>query len=362
MKAVYNFLLVLCSLIACSALVQTIADKQIARDNVPAIFLQKKTFSRETVLLSKDAIGMNVKADSFKSADGGRYLVVIYYLLPDMTSGGGLTELRIIKIDKSGKATLLEKPNENVGPKQLENYCEIILADLDSDGVNEVIIRTTDNKNEPASSFVYKWNGQNLSDITPTRRTGKSNLLYSAFDDLYISSQMISGKPILFNETLVALPNGNDYYTVTSLFLLDKSGFAKLGDFDFAKVIEKNNHKYTEVTFEITTLKEGIHLLSIKNISDHKHSIRGEITINDVVIFKPQDFCVAPPNALQKQTGGGEKTVTENDSDRNEDHYKNCAAKSDFHADVKINTSNVVKVKLYGPKGSRILFSLDDKK
>lgn len=362
MKVVNSFLLILCIAATISAAGESLADKQTARDLVPAIFLQKKTFSKETVFLTKEAIGINVKADSFKAADGSRYLVVIYYLLPDMTSGGGLTELRIVKIDKFGKATLLEKPNENIGPGQLENYCEIKLADLDNDGVNEVIIRTTDSKNEPASSFVYKWNGQNLTDITPTRRTGKSNLLYSVFDDLFISNQKISGKSILNNETLVALPNGNDYYTVTSLFILDKAGFTKLGDFDFAKVIEKNTHKYTEVTFNITSLKESMHLLSIKNISDHSHAVRGEITINDTVIFKPQDFCDSPQSGVQNQATRAGNHVPDDDSDRNEDHYKHCMAKTDLHADIKINPSNVVKVRLYGPKGSRILLGLDEKK
>ena len=330
---------------------QALTDEQIIKNNIPSIFFTLKDFSTQQNL-TKDVVLFKYLKDTFNSRDGSRYLIVVY------SSGMGtephsLADLRVINIQKNGSTSITPKIDYRLSSYPLDVGCEIALQDLDGDGINEVLVKETNWKDDTNENYIFKWVGNSLIDTTPIIKDESIHFKSSGLLDMSISTFTIGGKHLIFARapTIVNKEFGQDLHRI---YQFSNNTLEEQGTFEYLTTVEKVGKLPIETAEGVTPATEGKYTLSVKNISDHNQGVRAEVSINSSVVIKSADFCSPPPPKENKI----EKVV---DGDANEDHQKGCRTKSEVSVDLTLMKVNTIKVKLFGKKGSRILVTIKKK-
>ena len=229
--------------------------------------------------------------------------------------------------------------------------------DLDGDSVSELII-TDYTRGGFSRSSILKWSGTNLENITPLSSNNKSGIF---------SKLQIEAFPLIVSEGSADRVGDTPRKKYQKVQQLTSNGFADVATFDFFGIVIKESSEIEERFFEDKGLSKGHYTLEVKNLSKHKHAIRAEISIEDVVVLKPADFCKEKPKKFEKQKDKKANEIPEeDDDDLNEDGYKRCQFKNDIYTDVTLTKANDfsvtnINVKLYGNKNSRIQVTLKKK-
>ena len=345
-------------LVACVVLLnltahaQKLTDEQIVDKHIPVEMLAARIMLDPPVQIDPSTIGKKFKKSNFNNKDGSRYIMAIY----STAHRGGIDkeaiEFLVIKIDKNDASSVLSRPKSYDSSFVAGSGIEMDLFDLDGDTVSELII-TDYTQGGFSRSSILKWSGTNLENITPLRSNNKSGIF---------SKLQIEAFPLIVSEGAVDRVGDTPRSTYQKVQHLTSNGFVDVATFDFFKVIVKEDKEIEEQEFENIKLPEGLYTLDVKNLSKHKHAIRAEISINNVVVLKPADFCIEKPKKIEKlKEKKGSEVADDDDEDRNEDGYKRCQFKKDIYTDITLTKSNTISVKLYGSKHSRIQVTLKKK-
>lgn len=330
--------------------VLAVSNEEIAEKYTPTEVLQAKdTDSNPPKAITKNQIKKKIVEYDFGTKDGTKYLLATYSN-ENIPVDNPRTVLILIKVSKNGATSVLPFDDDN----SIDQRTEVTLFDLNNDGIKELILSTFSDKRDFSDSEVYKWNGTILKNITSQITGGKSTL---------ISSLQLSALPLLVFSESVSPTDEKSAEFPQKIRQLTSKGIVDLGTFDFIKIVEKTSGKVIEESATINNLAEGQYSLEVKNLSKHPRSVRAEISINDIVVLKPTDFCRGKPKPFIKQKDKKGHDVSEDDDDDgNEDRCKRCDPKKDIYANVNLKAEeNTLKVKLFGKKDSKIQITLKKK-
>ena len=330
-------------------LAQPLTDSQIIKNNIPAIFFTLKDNSTAEYLKTGNILNESVN-ETFNSKDGSRYLVVLYSTGTDVSQDDQMADLRVIKIEKKGNITISPKINYNLGDYPLEIGSKISVKDLNGDGIDEVFVTNTNWKDGAREDFLFRWNGSSLIDITPIIQDDSIHFKSSGLLNISVSDFTVGGKRILYSTTPKFVDKAFNG-TLVQAYRYDNSLISE-GAFDYLMTIQKLDKKPIEKSESVELKSEGDYVLSIKNISDHKDAVRAEVSINTNIVVKPSEFCMSLPSKDDK------KVKSDDDGDADEDHLKGCKSKPDVSVNLSLLKVNMIKVKMYGKKNSRLQLTL----
>ncbi len=337
---------------------QNLPDEQIVDKHIPTEMLNTKLIETDPPeQIDPSTIDKKFKISNFNSKDGYRYIMAIYSTLDRLGIDNEMIKFLVIKVNKDGASSVLSRPKSYDTPFSMGSNTEMELFDLDGDSVSELII-TNNTKGGFSTSSILKWSGTNLENITPLRSNNKSGI----FNQLQIEAL-----PLIVSEVFVDSVGDIPSRTYQKIQKLTSNGFVDVATFDFLGIVAKESIKTEERLFEVKDLNKGLYTLEVKNLSKHKHAIRAEISIDDVVVLKPADFCKEKSKKFEKQKDKkGNEIPEDDDEDINEDGYKRCQFKNDIYTDVTLTKANDfsktnINVKLYGNKHSRIQVTLKKK-
>ena len=301
--------------------------------------------------LQKDQVIQKFYTDQFGSKDGSRYIIATYSN-SGVVEDNPISRTIIIKVSKDGKTEILPSPATNKNYNIFENS-KVYLIDLDNDKINEVVVVNYSLKGYDSDSKIFKWIKTGLIDISPAGQNGKPGI---------ISQLDLDALPlIVYSQIIESKSGGPDIYT-QKIAHLSSGSIIDLGAFDFIKVISKTARKVVESTYQLGNLEEGSYALEVKNLSNHTWSVRAEISINNIVVLKPTDFCKGKPKPFIKQKNINGNHIDEDDDDDDEDQCKRCDPKASVGATVNLKKeNNVIRVKLYGNKNSKVQVTLKRK-
>lgn len=346
MDKLFYRLTLLLLLITTNSFAKVLTDKQIVEKHIPPEFLKAMDISVDPpVPIKKTDRRIKFVKSNFGSKDGSSFLFVTY-LLAYSDYDRELREIRVIKINKDGSSIVLPSP-PNYQKIGIDPIHELNLVDLDGDGIDEVLLENFGERGPPEGAYILKWNGNILENITPSDSEGYTIL--SGFNYLVVPGL----RPILYYKEYTKLNSKSDLITTFHATELTPTGFVDLGAFDFVDTFYKEGNKFEEKEITEVKLKPGVYTLEVKSSSKHKKAVRAEVSVNGIIVLKPEDFC-ARNNEIKKED-------KKDEDDQNEDHHKNCVPKNEVYADVTLVKTNEIKVKLYGKKNSRIQVSLKKK-
>ncbi len=358
MKKILNKLQIifLVSFICTALSAQQLTNQQIVDRHIPPVFFQG--FYKNIVPkipIDRDAIMAQFIEDDFNSKNGTRYLIAIYYS-HDGEVDNPQQEFSVIKVSKDGSSVVLPRV-KNYDSLGYSHFSHMEKYDLDGDDITDIVIENFDPQGQPTTAHILKWNGANLENISPLGKDGRSIL-----DGLTISVQEGLPSLLFFDEYRPSgIPKviGTTYRRILEL---TPKGFVDHGTFNFVQTIFKEDKEVQVSTFNNVKLPAGLYTLEVKNLSKHKRAVRAEISVNGVVVLKPEDFCSKKPKKyVKKKDKKGNDIIEDDDDDNDEDNCKRCDPRKSIYADVPILANNNIVVKLYGKKNSKIQVSLKKK-
>ena len=343
MKNIFYILLILTS---CSLNAQTLEDEQIIENHVPAQFLSIDSGTKIDGVpqkLKKDEVAYRYISYNFNDPTVRKYLIVNYNY--SLKSKDALAYFKVIKVNKNGTSISLPEVDIKVGWYEFEMQ----LLDLNGDGINEILTENFGDRGGVISNSIFQWKNGNLVDITPMDPT--PDLVDSLFKNLSITNHKINNSLLLINQG----------ETSTTSYLLGANGFATESA-SFLAILEKKEKKPLVENYNLpaSNITTGTYTIEIKNISNHKKNVRAEISINGSIVIKPEDFCVEKPKPKPKHNNN-KHDKDDDDDDGDDDGCKRCKPKNIVYADVQLNATNTMTVKLYGKKKSVIQVSLKKK-
>jgi len=322
-----------------------IVDKYIPLEMVNAI----DTESNPPKKVEREGIKRKFVVFDYDFKDGSKILLATYDT-KQLFVEDPISKTLAIKISKNGDTTIIDPPSRSKS-FGITNSSELKQIDIDGDGINEIVVTLYDDKQITWESHILKWNGKTFEKIKFPLTERESHLL---------PQLELDALPLLVYVDVLIKSSSN----IHKIKQMKSDGsFVDLGTFNFAKVISKESKKAQEVTYDIEDVSEGQYTLEVKNLSKHQRSVRAEISINNVVVLKPTDFCNGKPKHFEKQKDKkGNAILEDDDDDDNEDHCKRCDPRKGIYADVNLKSKgNELKVKLYGNKNSKIQITLKKK-
>lgn len=328
---------------------QALSDDQLIRSLIPYDFFKVKNSSNEDNLTSQDIIYTKLN-ETFGAKNGIRFIVVNYAISAPVSSEVEFADLRVIKIPKVGQASILPKISYNLSNYITESSSELSAKDLNLDGINEIVVRNTDWKTNAARDYIFKWDGNNLVDVTPIIKNPEIRFSSSALRDAVYSDYPVDGK-ILISSSVPKIENREITGEITEIFQMDQTLVSK-GTFEYFSIYEKPDKYPFEKSINITLDSAADYILELKNISEHKEAVRAEVKINANVVVAPQEFCADKPK---------ENKAPANETDLNEDHLRGCKFKQSVSKNLSLLKVNTITVKLFGKKKSRMSLSIKKK-
>jgi len=322
-----------------------IVDKYIPLEMVNAI----DTDSNPPKKVERQEIGRKFFVYDYGSKDGSKILLATYDT-KSVSVENPTSKTLAIKVMKDGKTSLIKAP-DGTDEYAIDDMSDINLSDINNDGINEIVVTRSDDKGKYPESHILKWNGKTFEDIKFQLTERESTLL---------SELELDALPLLVYEDVLQ----NQEKSLHKIKQMKPDGsLVDLGTFNFIKVISKESKKVSEINYDIEDVSEGHYTLEVKNLSKHPRSVRAEISVNDIVVLKPTDFCHGKPKIFVKQKDKKGNPVSEDDDDdENEDKCKRCDPRKDIYATVNLKSKdNVLKAKLYGNKNSKIQITLKKK-
>lgn len=322
-----------------------IVDKYIPLEMANAI----DTDSNPPKKVERQEIGRKFFVYDYGSKDGSKILLATYDT-KSLSVENPISKTLAIKVMKNGSTMIIDPPAKSKG-FGITNLSEVTLSDIDSDGIDEIVVTNSDDKEKFWESLVLKWNGKTLEKIK-FQLTERESTLLSQLD--------LDALPLLVYEDVLENKDGSIHKIVQ---MKSDGSLVDLGTFNFIKVVLKESRKVEENSYEIKNVQEGQYTLEVKNLSKNPRSVRAEISINDVVVLKPTDFCHGKPKPFVKQKDKkGHDIAEDDDDDQDEDRCKRCDPKKEIYATVNLKPEgNAMKVKLYGNKNSKIQITLKKK-
>lgn len=351
MKKILNKLQIifLVSFICTALSAQQLTNRQIVDKHIPPVFFQgyyKNIVPKKPI--DREAISVRFIEDEFNSKNGTRYLIAIYFS-HDSRVDNPQEEFSVIKVSKDGSSVVLPRV-KNYDSLGYSHFSHMEKYDLDGDDITDIVIENFDPQGQPIDAHILKWNGTNLENITPLGKDGVS---------------ILEGLSLDIQEGLPALLFFDEYQSRTKyrrILELTPKGFVDHGTFNFVETILKKDKEVQVSTFNDVKLPAGLYTLEVKNLSKHKRAIRAEISVNGVVVLKPEDFCSKKHKKYVKiKDKKGTDIIEDDDDDNDEDNCKRCDPRKSIYADVPILANNTIVVKLYGKKNSKIQVSLKKK-
>ena len=252
---------------------------------------------------------------------------------------------RLIALRKMKGSFSVAGPTVIKDVSDLNECVGLLVFDLDQNGTDEVVVTRMD-MTVAISPLIFSWIGGQLRDVTP--RDGE----YEVLRTVTFVDKPVRGKIVIFDEEPdVSASKLRIYKFEGGKVVLD-------GEFDsvtYAAPTVGNAPVVINPTFPAA----GTYVLNVKNVSDNlNRAVRAEIFLNGSLVLKPQDFCESmQPAKTDKKAWMGH----DDDSDSDIDHLKRCKAKKDVYAIVNVKQTNELKIKVFGPKDSKIQVSLTKK-
>jgi hypothetical protein len=322
-----------------------IVEKYIPLEMVNAI----DTDSNPPKKVERQEIGRKFFVYDYGSKDGSKILLATYDT-KSLSVENPTSKTLAIKVMKDGKTSLIKAP-DGKDDYAITERSDITLSDINGDGINEIVVTDSDDKEKFWESLILKWNGKTFEEIKFQLTERESDLL----------PQLQRGAlPLLVYEDVLK----NQEKGLHKIKQMKPDGsFVDLGTFNFIKILSKDSKKIAEREYDIEDVSEGQYTLEVKNLSKHPRSVRAEISINDIVVLKPTDFCHGRPKIFVKEKDKKGNPISEDDDDdENEDKCKRCDPRKDIYAAVNLKSKdNVLKAKLYGNKNSKIQITLKKK-
>lgn len=333
-------------------LAKTISDAQIVDQHVPLEMANAiDTDSSPPQKVDREDIERNFIVFDYGSKDGAKILLATYNTKSVPVENPKYRTLAI-KVLRNGTSEPIASPEKykNFG---IDDKSALTLADIDGDGVNEIVVTRYDDKMILWESHVLKWTGNTFEDIKFPVRGKESNLL---------PQLDLQALPLLVYREMI--DPGNDLPLISKFQVkqMTSKGLIDFGNFNFVKIVTKDSKKAEEKQYDIKDVSERQYTLEVKNLSKHSRAVRVEISINDVVVLKPTDFCHRKPKLFVKQKDKNNPMPEDDDDDQNEDQCKRCDPSKDIYANVNLKSNdNALKAKLYGNKNSKIQITLKKK-
>lgn len=319
-------------------------DNAIIQKYIPESWIIDPTGNRQPVENENFYLGEIHQWADLDGTGTKNYLVVAYRSYGVDGEEDFNCTLRVIKSDNK-KQTLMENTITQF-PEEITGCTELIFKSLDSSKKPELIVNSILGK-EDASPAIFKWDGNKLISVTPT--SNYNGKIYNAFKKVIFGNELVDGKILIVS--ISSMPDApKKIYTYNNGQIVLKDTHELLAFVD-------NSTK--QPTIISKTIPSGDYILEVKNLSTHKRTVRAEITVNDVVVLKPKDFCKNPNSAIKWAKLKNEHD--DDDDDINEDQCKRCDPKIGIYAPVTVSGPLEIKVKLFGTRNSKIQLTMDKK-
>lgn len=346
------FLILLVNLVFSSSVfaMSKLHDKQFIRDT-PAYLMNLKKSTGQSLKYGDDISLKSVEIEYGKQ----KYIAVLYIAQVSMTDR--FCDLKAYKMSAN---MLTSIPVNEIRPKQKNgselNGCTSIKAiDLDGNGIKEIVVNTQVAKHE--YPYFFQISNGVLQDITPSKKD-KDGINGTAFRDAYLTKFKVDGKYLIVDkedEYFYVDPVKNAQFYPdpdTRVYSFENGAINLIGRYAFYDLFVKSNNAENGTTIGIPSPGAGDYILTVRNVSSGKDSVRADVLFNGQEILKSMDFCQEKPTP--RDFG--------NSSDKNEDGYRGCKQKSDIYANVAMRkTENNILVKIYGATGSVLEVSLKKK-
>lgn len=322
---------------------EDLKDAKVVEANFPQELAILKDENSGAQLTMQNGLGYAFEKVEFSSKDKNQYLAVIYQAAKSPSNV--VCKLVVIKLGSKANQVM---PDTVLSDKDaLGNCSSIEIKDLDGDRKPEVLVKSSNSRGKSLAPYIFSWNGEKLSDITPTTVIDGDTV--SAFRKLSISDAKIGKSNLIIDQPF----ESNDDNGKVKTYLVDNERITLNGTFDFFTILENQSRKKLASTILKPSFAEpGTYTLDIKNLSSHNRAVRAEVIVNGIVVLKPQDFCSTLPNKNNRDN------LHDDDDDKDEDHCKRCTPKNSAYAVVNLKAVNEIKVKVYGRADSKLQFSL----
>lgn len=322
---------------------EDVKNAKIVEANFPQDLALLKDESSGAQLTLENGLGYAFEKVDFNTKDKSQYLAVIYKAAKSPSNV--ICKLVVIKLGAKSNSVMSDSVLND--KDELGNCSNIEIKDLDGDKKPEVLVQSSNSKGQSLAPFVFSWSGDKLIDITPTSVVDGDSI--SAFRKLSISDIKIGKSNLIIDRPF----ESNDENGKIITYLVDNGKINSNGTFDFFDILEpKSKKKPAPIVLKPSFAEDGSYVLDVKNLSAHNRAVRAEVTVNGVIVLKPQDFCSAPPNRKNSDN------QRDDDDDMDEDKCKRCSPKASAYAIVNLGKTNEIKVKVFGRGDSKIQLSL----